>query len=116
MVNDEYGRIRTNHVPNVREIQDDISGTVYGSQPIRNDSGKTTEPKTRKNGNTEVRDQSGHVSPPDDVEEPNDKGSGLSRLVPKGPGPGHAGQLGQNRKRTKRRNHRPILTSSHDSN
>ena len=102
MVSNEHGRIRTNHLPNVRRIQDDVSGTIYESQFIRNDDGKTTKSETRKNENTRIRNQDGHVNTSNDVERLSNENFSLSGSVSKESGPNYVRQLGQDRERIKR--------------
>ena len=54
MINDKYGRVRTNHLSNVRGIQNNVSKTIYRSQFIGNDDEKIVESKTEKNGDIKV--------------------------------------------------------------
>ena len=116
MVNNKHEWVRTNHVSNLRGIQNSISETIHEFQLIKNNNGKITELKTRKNEDIKVRNQGGYVDVSNNVRKLSNKDSSLSESVFKRLRSSHISQFGQNKEWIKRRNDRLILTSSHDSN
>ena len=71
MIDNQYEWVKKNYISNIRRIQNDVLETIYEFKFVRDDRKKITKSKTRKNGDTRVRNQGDYVNTSDDVEKLN---------------------------------------------
>ena len=55
MIDNQYERVKTNHVLNLQRIQNDVLKTIYELELIEYDRKKITKLKTEKNKNIRIR-------------------------------------------------------------